>query len=396
MKQEYLIEQLVPGMYVAEVVKQIGKLKIKTQGLVRSQTAISALAKQGVTAVLVDLSKSKIKQPSTPSKKTEKFNQEAAVKSVSFEQEINTASNLYQQAKGIQNTAFSHFKSGYTLDVEQHHALADNLIDSVFRNQDALACVTRMRDKDQYLMEHSINVAILMTIFAKHLGIDKNIIQSLTTGAMLLDLGMISLNDKILTKPSALTDAEIEKIKMHVPLGVNVLSKSKRLNQISLDLVATHHERLDGSGYPNQLSNEQLNQYSRMIAIVDSYDAITAQRSYQKAKTPINAYKELQKQAGTKLDTSLVAEFIKCMGLHPVGTLVQMKSNKLGIVIKSNKQNPLSPVVNIFYSVNNKSHIEPRIIDLASAKVTDEIERSVKPEDFKIDMLRFFKQVLLN
>ena len=396
MKQEYLIEQLVPGMYVAEVVKQIGKLKIKTQGLVRSQTAISALAKQGVTAVLVDLSKSKIKQPSTPSKKNEKINQEATVKSVSFEQEINTASNLYQQAKSIQNTAFSHFKSGYTLDVEQHHALADNLIDSVFRNQDALACVTRMRDKDQYLMEHSINVAILMTIFAKHLGIDKDIIHNLTTGAMLLDLGMISLNDKILTKPSALTDAEIEKIQIHVPLGVNVLSKSKRLNQISLDLVATHHERLDGSGYPNQLSNEQLNQYSRMIAIVDSYDAITAQRSYQEAKTPINAYKELQKQAGTKLDTSLVAEFIKCMGLHPVGTLVQMKSNKLGIVIKSNKQNPLSPVVNIFYSVNNKSHIEPRIIDLASAKVTDEIERSVKPEDFKIDMLRFFKQVLLN
>ena len=394
--KEFTISQLKPGMYIAQVIEQSGSLKIKTQGLVSTQQAISKLSDQGVTKVLVDLSKSKLVEDTPPSKQTESAPVQEKAKTVSFEKEINKASELYQQAKQIQSKTFDNMKAGAPIDTDAVQGAATGLIDSVFRNQDALACMTRMRGKDQYLMEHSINVAIIMTIFAKHLKLDKDVIQELATGAMLMDLGMIGISNSILNKKGELTEQERVTEEQHVNMGYKVLSRAKGLSPLSLEIVQDHHENVDGTGYPNNKTAEQLSMYAKMAKIVDSYDAITAERSYKSAKTPVSAFKILRSESGSVFDQDLVNEFIKCMGIHPVGTLVKMKSNKLGIVVKSNPVNPIAPSVNVFYSVGNKCYIEPKIIDLSAKGVTDEIDRSVKPEDFKLDMLKFFKQVLLN
>ena len=394
--KEFTISQLKPGMYIAQVIEQSGSLKIKTQGLVSTQQAISKLSDQGVTKVLVDLSKSKLVEDTPPSKQTESAPVQEKAKTVSFEKEINKASELYQQAKQIQSKTFDNMKAGAPIDTDAVQGAATGLIDSAFRNQDALACMTRMRGKDQYLMEHSINVAIIMTIFAKHLKLDKDVIQELATGAMLMDLGMIGISNSILNKKGELTEQERVTVEQHVNMGYKVLSRAKGLSPLSLEIVQDHHENVDGTGYPNNKTAEQLSMYAKMAKIVDSYDAITAERSYKSAKTPVSAFKILRSESGSVFDQDLVNEFIKCMGIHPVGTLVKMKSNKLGIVVKSNPVNPIAPSVNVFYSVGNKCNIEPKIIDLSAKGVTDEIDRSVKPEDFKLDMLKFFKQVLLN
>lgn len=402
--QEFVISELKPGMYISQVLEQSGNLKIRTQGLVSTDKAITKLGQQGLTKVLVDLAKSKLAKNKAEAKSeapveaqqdTEKDAQ-VETKTVPFDKEINTASILYQQAKQIQSKAFDNMKANAPIDTTAVQGAANDLIESVFRNQDALACMTRMRVKDEYLMEHSINVAIIMTIFAKHLKFDLATIQQLTSGAMLMDLGMIGIPSEILAKKGPLSDEERTKVEQHVNMGHKVLSKAKGLSAISLELVQYHHESVDGSGYPNGKTAEQLSLYAKMAKIVDCYDAITADRSYQKAKTPVSAFKILRSESGTSFDQELVNEFIKCMGIHPVGTLVKMKSNKLGIVIKSNPVNPISPCVNVFYSVGNKCYIEPKVIDLAAAGCNDEIDKSVKPEEFKLDMLKFFKQVLLN
>lgn len=397
--KEFTIGQLQPGMYIAQVLEQSGSLKIKTQGLVSTKQAITKLSGQGVTKVLVDLSKSKLAEqaPAEPEPKPAPTETKPQInETVSFDKEINKASELYQQAKQIQSKAFENMKAGAPIDTDSVKGAATGLIDSVFRNQDALACMTRMRVKDQYLMEHSINVAIIITIFAKHLKLDQDVIQELATGAMLMDLGMIGISSTILNKKGKLTDAERATVEQHVNMGHKVLSKAQGLSPLSLEIIQDHHENVDGSGYPNGKTAEQLSMYGKMAKIVDCYDAITADRSYQGAKTPVSAFKILRSESGTTFDQDLVNEFIKCMGIHPVGTLVKMKSNKLGIVIKSNPVNPISPTVNVFYSIGNKCYIEPKIIDLSAKGVTDEIDRSVKPEDFKLDMLKFFKQVLLS
>ena len=397
MQQEFIISELKPGMYIAQVLEQTGQLKVKTQGLVSTEQAIAKLGKQGVTKVLVDLAKSKHKPSGNESDLTSQDTDSAAYteKTVAFDQEINKASQLYQQAKKIQSRTFDSMKSGAPIDTDAVKSSATGLIDSVFRNQDALACMTRMRVKGEYLMEHSINVAIIMTIFAKHLKLSAEVIQELAVGAMLMDLGMIGISDDIVNKKGPLTPDQRAAMEEHVNLGYQVLTKAKGLSDISLELIQDHHENVDGSGYPKGKTAEQLSMYGKMAKIVDCYDAITSDRIYQSAKTPVSAFKILRSESGSCFDQELVNEFIKCMGIHPVGTLVKMKSNKLGIVVKSNPVNPIAPTVNVFYSIGNKCYIEPKIVDLSKTS-NDEIDRSVKPEDFKLDMLKFFKQVLLS
>lgn len=398
MKQEYIISDLKPGMYISEVLEQSGKLKIKSQGIVGTLNAIKSLHDKGVSRVLVDLSKSKLEQELEAPIEESKPEQKTTVKekSVSFDNEINQASKLFEQAKSIQAKAFNSVKSGKALDTDDVKSVTTGFVDSVFRNQDALACMTRMRMKNEYLLEHSISVSILMTTFAKHLKLETEVIQQLATGAMLMSLGKIAISDSILNKPGPLTDSEMDKIKEHVTLGHKVLSKAGGLSEYILDMVQDHHEHVDGTGYPNGKTGEQFGQYAKMAAIVDSYDAMTSERVYQKAKSPVAAFRILRSESGHKYDTNLVNEFIKCMGIHPVGTLVKMKSNKLGIVTKSNYSQPTLPQVNIFYSITSKCYIEPKYVDLASKTSHDEIEKSVKPEDFRLDMLKFFKQVLLD
>ena len=156
-----------------------------------------------------------------------------------------------------------------------------------------------------------------------------------------------------------------------------------------------HHERLDGKGYPLGLSEQQISVYGRMISIVDTYDAITAQRCYKEGQTGISALKILKRESPASFDPVLLAQFIKAIGIHPVGTLVKLSNEKLGIVLKANELDPLRPVIKVFYNCKFKRYIEISIVDLASNKVDLEIEGAVMPEDFGIDIIRFFRQSVL-
>lgn len=403
MQQEFDIKEVKPGMFISDVLMQSGTIKIKSQGLIRSEGAINALKSKGVSRVLVDLSKSQTDASINEVKPEtiENTNVEAEVQKESprnkatFDQEINRASAIYTEAREIQHQTFDNMKAGKAIESEAIQRVTGDIIDSVFKNQDALACMTRMRSKNNYLMEHSVNCSILITIFAKYLKLEEDVIEQLAVGAMLADLGMIAISNDILQKDSPLSESEFNQVKSHVNLGLKVLRKSGDISDIALDIVENHHERVDGAGYPIGKEGSELSLYAKMFTIVDAYDALTSERDFMPSKTPMGAFKILRSESSSHFDEELVNEFINCMGIHPVGTLVRLKSNKLGIVIKANPSLPLSPKVNVFYSVTGKCYITPKIINLANNNA-DEIERSVRPEDFKIDMLKFFKQVLLD
>ena len=394
MLKEFNVNELVPGMFVAEVTKQSGSFSVKSGGFVRTDEAIQNLIAKGVHQVMVDMDKSEhlkeelVEEVETPAK--------PQVKKTSFDEEIGRAKKLYAQAKTLQRQALKSMQAGRPIDTDAMKEVADGFIDSVFRNQDALACMTRMRQKDDYLMEHSVNVSIIMSIFAKHLQIEQDVIHELATGALLHDLGKINVPDEVLHKPGRLTEEEMVIMKSHVMLGYDIIKESKGLSDTTLEVVLNHHERLDGTGYPNNKSENELSVYSKMISICDTYDAITASRVYQNARTPIMAFKILRKESGVGFDANLVAEFINCMGVHPVGTLIQTKSNKLGIVIKSNFVNPLCPVVKVFYSLTNKMFMPAKVIDLGRPNIDDEIAKSVRAEDLGIDLNKVMKQIVLD
>ena len=167
--------QLKPGMFVQKVIKQTGNIRIKNQGWVKTQSGIDKLIKSGILEVEIDPNKMLTSEESetqpTPATKHEIKQRDPWLITHSAEQEMSKAKKLYDEAKNLQTKAFGDIESGRTVDVAPFRELASGFIDSVFRNQDALACITQMRQKDAYLLEHSINVSILMSIFAKHLNI---------------------------------------------------------------------------------------------------------------------------------------------------------------------------------------------------------------------------------
>ncbi|MCO7189156.1 HD-GYP domain-containing protein [Pseudoalteromonas sp. XMcav2-N-2] len=394
------INDLKPGMFVVSVTRQAGHVRVKSQGWVRTEGAIGSLQKAGVLEVEIDPDKTlqaKTKVQSEP--QNEQHQDNVTVHdpwhiSTSVEAELDHASALYEEAKGLQEKAFADVKAGKAISVEEFKQTASGFIDSIFRNQDALACIARIREKDSYLLEHSLNVSILMSIFAKHLGLERDIIEQLATGALLHDIGKIKVPNEILNKPGKLTDNEYQQMMAHAKYSYEIVGESG-LGQIATEIAGFHHERLDGSGYPFGKKGDDLSQYVRMAAIVDVYDALTAERVYKVGLTPIRAFRILKEGTPAHYDADLLAHFINCIGVYPVGTLVKLKSERIGIVASSNPNEPLKPVVKVFYHAKNMLYTEVKDIDLADKRVTDELEAAIKPEEFSIDLIRFFRHTMM-
>jgi putative nucleotidyltransferase with HDIG domain len=396
------IEELQPGMFVVSVLEQTGSVQVKTQGWVKTQTSIDKLASAGILRVevdpdkMLDLSNNKhgITAPDSDMQNTPEQEKDPWHKSTAISAEINQAMKLVEEAKSLQAKAFADLKAGNPIDVDAFKEVATSFIDSIFRNQDALSCIAMIKQKDAYLLEHSINVATLITIFAKHLRLDREIIEQLATGALLHDIGKIKVDDAVLNKPGKLSDSEFEQMKQHAQFSYEIVTEAG-LSKISCEVAGFHHERLDGSGYPQGLSNSEISDYVRMASIVDVFDALTAERVYKKSLTPIQAFKILREGSPHHFDDRLLNEFINCIGVYPVGSLVKLKSQKVGMVASSNPEQPLKPIVKVFYSAKTMYHIAVEDIDLAEKRCTDELEAAIKPEEFGLDLIKFFKHSVL-
>ena len=398
--QKITVHQLEPGMYVLSVRTKGKAVSVKSEGYISSKESIQKLIKAGITHLTVDPSRQKqaekidkilpeVKEKITSTKSKKTGN------GISLDQEMTKASKLYDDAKSLQHKILNSLTEHKTINVLEAKESTDAIVDSIFRNQDALACMTRLRIKDEYLVEHSLNVSILMTLFAKHLGFDREIIQQLALGAFLHDIGKVLVPPKILHKPGKLTPQEFDIMKGHVELGMEVLKESPNLPEIVGEIVQQHHERLDGKGYPKQLNEQQITQYARMIAIVDSYDAMTAERVYKAGMHPIKAFKILMKEAPNSYDNTLVEQFVNCLGIYPIGTLVKLTSGKLGLISRLNKTQPLLPFIRVFYTTRLNQAIAMEELDLSQAKHKDQIDCCIKPGDFNINLLRFFKEAFI-
>ena len=399
--QKITVNQLEPGMYVLSVRTKGKSVNVKSEGYISSKENIQKLIKAGITHLTVDPSRQKkaektdeilpeIKGKIAPTKAKKSTN------GISLDQEMTKASKLYDDAKSLQHKILNSLTEHKTINVLEAKESTDAIVDSIFRNQDALACMTRLRIKDEYLVEHSLNVSILMALFAKHLAFDREIIEQLALGAFLHDIGKVLVPPEILHKPGKLTPQEYEVMKSHVDLGLEVLKESPDLPELVIEIVQQHHERLDGKGYPKQLTEQQISQVGRMIAIVDSYDAMTAERVYKVGMHPIKAFKILMKDAPDSYDNTLVEQFVNCLGIYPIGTLVKLTSGKLGLISRLNKSQPLLPFVRVFYNTRLNQAIAMEELDLSQTKHKDQIDCCIKPGEFNINLLRFFKAAFHN
>lgn len=395
MIKKITIDQLVPGMFVHQILEQKGALTVKSQGKVTSEDVVNTLKKRGVKTLAIDTDKSfkvsesssSITSNSAESEPAEKIL--APIKSVSLEKELNRATKLHQQGKDIQKLLLENVQKETPFDTSIPKAFSNKLVESVDRNPDALLCLTKIREKDDYLLEHSLNVAILLANFGKYLGMSEEEVQDLSYAGFLHDLGKIKIPDEILHKPGRLTESEMEVMKGHVKHGVDYL-ETMNIAAPLVQAISEHHERLDGLGYPAGKQGDAISKAGRMLAIADMYDALTADRVYKPGMSSQKAFSILMSDAPFRLDKALVQQFIMCLGVYPVGSLVLLSNERLAMVLEQ-KDSPLTPLVKVFYSVRNSHYLTPRDIDLSVDK-TVSIVKAVIASDYKIDVNGFFER----
>jgi HD-GYP domain-containing protein (c-di-GMP phosphodiesterase class II) len=416
------ITELTIGMYVESVVKQNGNVRIKSKGLVKSQAILVALESKGILEVEVNFGKSIAPNNQTDDKivenhlgarsaHPENYNvvSSTAVENNGIDSQIKEskltniinvgqhqealkdADKLYIQAKNIQKNFISELRSGSTPNIDHLNDLSQNIIDSVFDNADALSCLLMLKDSNEYLVEHAINCAILLTMFANSKGMSQAEIEDVTIAGLLMDIGMASLPTELLEKTSELNDTDWQIMRSHVDIGLDIVGRLDRAPSIVLDVIGNHHERINGSGYPKAKTASEISVYSQMAGIVDCYDAMISNRHHQRSVSATSALNQLENDE--TLDRDLVKEFINAIGLHPVGSLVQLSSQKLAIVSQRNDKQPLNPIVMIFYSMQTQLHTEIVRVDLSQSE--DYILTGVRPEEFSMNLDKFFKSVFL-
>jgi len=381
------ISELKVGHFVVSIDEQQGVLKLTNAAHIKSIKVINNLKNKGVSTVFIDTDK-------TLTPKNEPIPSPQTTKKQTVLANLKAAKDLFHQSKNIQKKLFADAQHGLPLDIDPVKDITDRTISTIFENSDALACVINIRNKDEYLLEHSVSVSVLMTIFARFLNIEKSIIHELSVGAFLHDVGKIMVPPEILNKPGKLTDAEFTIMQSHVNHSIDIITNTPGISAISIEVAALHHEKLDGSGYPFNVKGDNISKYGRMIAVCDIFDALTANRCYKDGFSHIKSFSILRSLAESNhLDSTLVDQFIKCMGVYPVGTLVELSSNKLAIVESKNFEDPVNPVVRSFYNAEEKKYEESQDIDLSDGE--EFIVKGVKADDFNLDMNKVIEFLLM-
>lgn len=304
-----------------------------------------------------------------------------------LKEEAGRARRLHGEANKIVRHMMDDIRMGQQIQVDRIEPLVEHMVESIFRNQDALLPLARLKNHDDYTFEHSVSVCALLVAFGRGMKLSRDIIKDLALGGLLHDVGKARVPDSILNKPAKLTDDEYVRIQSHVDQGVLVLEQTPGIGEIAMQVTSQHHERFDGSGYPHRLAGGKISIYGQMAAIVDVYDAVSSDRVYHKGMSPTQALKKLLEWSSHHFDPQLVQAFIRAIGIYPTGTLVQLESKRIGVVVEQNDKSLLEPVVRIFYHAGQQHYISPEIVDLA--KVQDRIASFENYEKWKIDPYRW-------
>ena len=307
---------------------------------------------------------------------------------VSLKEEIIRAHVLLTEAKKTTQLLMDDVKRGKQIDMHQVEAVVDRITESVLNNSDALVSLSRIKNKDEYTYLHSLAVSALCISFGEHLRLGDKKIRAIGVGGLLHDIGKVRVPTEILNKPGPLSEKEFDVMKQHVRYGDCILKETNNIEEESISVTAHHHERLDGTGYPDGLKEQEISLFGQIAAIVDIYDALTSERCYKNAMLPTDALKKLFEWTKGYLNRELVEHFIAHLGIYPVGTVVRLESGLIGVVVGHGESGLLQPVVRILYDGKKQKLVTPYDINLSqhhTADATDKIVSSEAPGKWKLE-----------
>jgi putative nucleotidyltransferase with HDIG domain len=280
------------------------------------------------------------------------------------EEELQQAVEVERSARETIYVILDDARLGRSVDTPRAKKVVGQMTESVIRNPDALVWLTHLKKKHEYTALHSLRVCVLALALGRHLGYEPEKLNILGLGALLHDIGKLHVPLDILDKPEALTREEFELMKMHVPNGLKILENAAGVPPAALEVVGRHHERYNGNGYAFGLRGDDIGEFGLISAIADTYDAITSDRSYHLSLSAADALKIIYEGRQKAYHPWLTEQFIQCMGIFPIGSIVELSTGSIGVVITANRARRLRPRVALILSPEKKPYTPANILDL--------------------------------
>jgi HD-GYP domain-containing protein (c-di-GMP phosphodiesterase class II) len=290
------------------------------------------------------------------------------VQRISIQQEVQRARSVLSKGKAAVTSMFNEARMGKAIKLGDAEPLVDEISNSIERNPEAFLNLARLKDVDNYTYMHSVAVSGLMIALGKQLGLEVRELKDAGIAGLMHDVGKSLIPNEVLNKPGKLTDDEFEIIKTHPRKGCEILYVAEGTNEVAMDVCLHHHERVDGTGYPDRISGDAPSLLARMCAVCDVYDALTSNRCYKNGWEPAETIRKMAEWRGGHFDERIFQAFVKTIGIYPSGSLVRLKSGRLAIVIEQTDKSLLTPIVKSFFSTKSNEPIMPEMINLSRSQ----------------------------
>ncbi|HYA39265.1 MAG TPA: HD-GYP domain-containing protein [Candidatus Methylomirabilis sp.] len=415
MKRKLDVQQLKIGMYVSELDRPWRETPFMFQGFeIRSEDEIRELQRHCQHVYIETAEIYQTPPPRTPAERAvarvavnhKKVERDLLIKVESqpllqpvyhdrttLEEEIQAVEETHRATRALVYTVMEDVRLGKNINTLGARKIVGELAESVIRNPDALTCFTQLKKKDEYTALHSLRVCILALAFGRHLGLERDELNLLGLGALLHDIGKMKVPNEILNKPGALSDYEYALMKSHVPRGVEILDKTPGIPRPAIEVARCHHERYSGSGYIGGLKGDQIGLFGMIGGIVDCYDAISSDRAYHAGMSAHAALKKMYEWRNRDFHPALVEQFIQCMGIYPIGSVVELNTGEIGVVVAMNRVRRLKPRVALVLRADFSPLPGATTVDLMEYMTRDghpcEIERVLEPGIYGINPVNY-------
>ncbi len=399
------VDKIVKGMYVCELDRPWNETSFLFQGFrITNDQEVERLQKT-CKFIYVDQDKSSVdikpdlmvlssSQASQSYKKPEPlFNIQVKNEPYKekFEKEYPVAKAAYQNSVEKIHLVFNDLRLGKSLDVLAVKDTVNEMANSIIRNPDALKLLCVLQDRNSSAVTHALHVCILSLAFGNYLGLKKDMIQKLGIGGLLHDIGETKLPDGLFWRSEHYNKEEKSKIQKHTEYGIEILKDVQGLDSTVLDIVRDHHERINCTGFPNQTCGDQISYNAMLVSIVDVYDSVTMGYEGKEMVSCTNALKSMYDWRDELFQGELIEHFIQCLGIYPIGSVVELNSGEIGVIITFDDYSRLAPRVMLLLDKKRERYPAPVIIDLSKFKDADEkylyeIKRVVTAEDYGIDL----------
>ncbi len=283
---------------------------------------------------------------------------------VDVEVEVPRAREVVAKSTDLLEKLIADIRIGQNFEIDRVEEIVDDMVESIVRNPDALMWVARLREQDIGTYGHGLQVSVYLTSFGRHLGFPKAHLSILAQVGLLLDIGKIRLPREMLEKQGRLSSEEFEEVKAHVQHGLDILGQTPNFHPEVLEGIAQHHERMNGSGYPHGLMGEEIGVIGRMAGIVDCFAALTNHRPYAAAVSSYEALRNISSWGGDFFHEPLVQQFVSSVGVFPVGSLIELSTGEVAVVVAHNKLRRLKPRVLVVTGPDKTPVAHPAMVDL--------------------------------